>query len=133
MTQVLLAQTVVPRRADAVAVIGAGLEIAASGMGHRPIAERLGRTESTVRGWLRAFRSRAEEVRRFFTVAQVALAVDPDPPRPAGSAVGDAVFAVMAAAEAAAARWPGIFTVSRWEFACRCLHGGLLTCVSSGR
>lgn len=33
--------------------IGAGLEIAALGMGHRRIAAHLGLAEGTVRGWLR--------------------------------------------------------------------------------
>ncbi|MFJ8013790.1 hypothetical protein [Streptomyces sp. NPDC096339] len=45
-------------------MIGAGLEIAALGMGHRRIAAMLGLAESSVRGWLRAFTGRAEDERR---------------------------------------------------------------------
>lgn len=69
----LLAEVLGPRRADVAGVIGAGLEIAALGMGHRQVAAHLGRAKGTVRGWLRAFAGRAEEVRRHFTVALVAL------------------------------------------------------------
>lgn len=53
ITHVLLAEELWPRRADAAVVIGAGLEIAALGMGHRRIAAHLGLAEGTVRGWLR--------------------------------------------------------------------------------
>jgi hypothetical protein len=116
------------RRTDAADVIGAGLEIAAAGLGHRRIAARLGRAEDTVRSWVRRFRSRSEEVRRHFTVALVALADDPVMPEPAGTPVGDAVRAVTAAHEAAAARWPPLLTVSRWAFAGRAIGGRVLTC-----
>ncbi|MFD7054859.1 DUF6431 domain-containing protein [Streptomyces mirabilis] len=78
ITHVLLPETIWPRRADAAEVIGAGLEIAALGMGHRQVAAHLGRAEDTVRGWIRRFKGRSEDVRRYFTVALVALADDPD-------------------------------------------------------
>ena len=73
------------RRADAVRVIGAALAAAAAGLGHRPIAERLGRPAATMRGWLRRFASRAEVLRAGFTA--LACALDPDPllPGPAPS------------------------------------------------
>ena len=67
-THVLLPAWCLLRRADAAAVIGAALEAAAGGDGHRKIAGRLGRAASTVRGWLRRFAGRAEPVRVFFTV-----------------------------------------------------------------
>ncbi|WHM41529.1 DUF6431 domain-containing protein [Streptomyces sp. BPTC-684] len=125
-THVLLAEVVVPRRMDAAEVIGAGLEIAALGMGHRTIAAHLGRAEGTVRGWLRRFRLRAEDVRRHFTVVLVAVADDPVMPEPGGSPLSDAVFAVVAAHRAATTRWPDMHTVSRWEFAGRVTGGRLL-------
>ncbi|MFI6494798.1 hypothetical protein [Streptomyces sp. NPDC050564] len=78
---------------DAAEVIGAGLEIAALGMGHRQIAAVLGRADATVRGWIRRFRVRAEDVRRHFTVVLVALADDPVMPAPEGSPLADAVSA----------------------------------------
>ncbi|MFD7026428.1 hypothetical protein ACFWAR_00080 [Streptomyces sp. NPDC059917] len=96
-------------------MIGAGLEIAALGMGHRQVAAHLGLADSTVRGWLRAFAGRAEAVRRHFTVALVALADDPVMPNAAPSALADGVSAVAAAHHAAATKWPRMLTVSRWE------------------
>ncbi|MCX5130003.1 DUF6431 domain-containing protein [Streptomyces sp. NBC_00347] len=126
ITHVLLAEGLWPRRADAAVVIGAGLEIAALGMGHRQVAAHLGLAEGTVRGWLRAFARRAEAVRRHFTVALVALADDPVMPDAAASPFADAVSAVAAAHRAAAAKWPQVLTVSRWEFAGRAIGGRVL-------
>ncbi|WP_347122596.1 DUF6431 domain-containing protein [Streptomyces sp. 21So2-11] len=131
ITHVLLAQVVLPRRMDAASVIGAGLEIAARGMGHRTIAAELGLAEGTVRGWVRRFPFRAEDVRRHFTVALVALADEPVVPEASASTLADAVSAVVAAHRAAGAKWAGVNTVSRWEFAGRVIAGSLLTCASS--
>jgi hypothetical protein len=52
---VLLPEVLWPRRADAAEVIGAGLEIAALGRGHRQVAAHLGLSDGTVRGWIRRF------------------------------------------------------------------------------
>ncbi|MFE5539487.1 hypothetical protein ACFQ78_27560 [Streptomyces sp. NPDC056519] len=123
----LLAEVLWPRRADAAVVIGAGLEIAALGMGHRQVAAHLGLAEGTVRGWLRAFAGRAESVRRHFTVALVALADDPVMPDAAPSALADAVSVVAAAHRAAVTKWPHMLTLSRWEFAGRVIGGRILT------
>lgn len=73
MTHVLLATSCLLRRADGVDVIGAALRAKATGAGHRPIAERLGRPVSTVRGWLRAFARNAEMMRSVFTALLVQL------------------------------------------------------------
>ena len=81
-----------------------------------------------MRGWVRRFRHGSEEVRRFFTVALVALADDPVMPEPAGTPLAAAVAAVDAAHRAAAARWPRMLTVSRWAFAGRAIGGRVLTC-----
>ncbi|MFZ3544869.1 helix-turn-helix domain-containing protein [Streptomyces sp. 4.24] len=116
---------------DAAEVIGAGLEIAAQGMGHRQIAARLGLAEGTVRGWIRRFRRRAEDVRRYFTVALVALADDPVMPDAAASPLLDAVTAVAAAHRAAGVKWPQMNTVSLWAFAGRVIGGRVLTCIPS--
>ena len=51
-THVLLPAWCLLRRADAGEVVGAALEEAAAGGGHRKIAGLLGRPPSTVRGWL---------------------------------------------------------------------------------
>jgi Homeodomain-like domain len=60
VTQALLPWFVVYRRWDVVEVIGNALEMAAEGWGHRRIARMTGRPETTVRGWCRRFRERAE-------------------------------------------------------------------------
>ncbi len=95
-THVLLPVSVLARRADVVSVIGAALAGAAAGLGHRPIAELLGRP------------------------AALLCALDPDPqlPEPAGSQVADAVAAILAAAGAVARRWGrGALVLSAWELA----------------
>ena len=102
-THVLLPAWCLARRADAGEVIGLALEAKAAGSGHRVIAARLGRPASTVRGWLRAFARRAEQVRLVFTALAASLVTDPPLPAPAGSPLADAVAAVAAAAAAAAA------------------------------
>jgi hypothetical protein len=47
------------RRADAAPVVWWALAAHARGLGYRRIAQRLRRPQTTVRGWLRAFRSSA--------------------------------------------------------------------------
>jgi hypothetical protein len=121
-THVLLPAWCLSRRADAAVVIGAALEAAAAGGGHRKIAQVLGRPAATVRGWLRRFSGRAEAVRVFFTVLLAGTA--PDPVMPAGAA-GAAVSAVAGAAAAVAARWPRVGQVPVWA-AASAASGGLL-------
>ncbi len=122
-THVLLPACWLPRRADAVAVIGAALLAKAAGLGHRPIAVALGRPESTVRGWLRRFAGRAEGLRVWFTGLLHALDPEPEPITPRGSGFADAVEAIGRAAGAAVLRLsPGC----PWEFAARATGGGLL-------
>jgi hypothetical protein len=124
-THVLLPAWCLARRADAGEVIGLALEAWAAGQGHRPVAAVLGRPASTVRGWLRAFTRRAEQVRSVFTALAASLVTDPLLPVPAGPGVADAVAAAAAAA-AAAARVPGVGTVARWELAAAVTCGLLL-------
>ena len=95
---------------------------AARGQGFRSIAAASGVPEDTVRGRLRRFRSSAGRVRAGFTRLAGVLAVDPVPLDPAGSAAGDAVVAVVAAA----GRWPAL-TVSPWELAAVVTMGSLLS------
>ena len=124
-THVLLPAWCLARRADAGVVIGLALEAKAAGAGHRVIAERLDRPASTVRGWLRAFTARAEQVRSVFTALAASLVTDPPLPAPAGSPAADAVAAVAAAAAAAAAV-PGVGVVARWQLAAAVTCGLLL-------
>ncbi|MEH6376251.1 helix-turn-helix domain-containing protein, partial [Streptomyces sp. KLMMK] len=64
---------------DLAEVIGAALVAQASGAGARTIAGRLGRPVDTVRGWLRRFAGRAEQIRAYFTVLLVDAGVEPVP------------------------------------------------------
>ena len=128
-THVLLPAGMLARRADSAAVIGEALAGAAAGLGYRTIAARLGRAAATVRGWLRRFAARAEALRPAFTVLACALDADPLLPGPSGSAVADAVAAIVAAALAAARRWDGLLAsaVSPWELASAVTAGRLLS------
>jgi hypothetical protein len=128
----LLPEEVLLRRADATRVVGAGLEIAAAGLGYRRIAAVLGLPADTVRGWIRRFALRGEVIRSLFTVILVALAPDPVVPEPGGSVVADAVVAIEAAAVAARERWR-LPDLDRWLFACRVSRGGLLASPARGR
>lgn len=122
-THVLLAASWLPRRADAVSVIGAALLAKASGLGHRPIAASLGRPVSTVRGWLRRFTALAEEIRVWFTRVLYALDPQAGPLLPGVSGFADAVEAIGRAGAAAVVRLsPG----GPWEFAGRASGGRLL-------
>lgn len=126
-THVLLPLVGLSRRADTAAVIGAGLQARAEGLGQRRVAVLLGRALSTVRGWLRRFAGRAEAVRRVFTALLGDLDADPPVLEPAGSVFADAVAAVIAAAEAVGRRWGGsALVVSVWEVAAAVTDGRLL-------
>lgn len=129
-THVLLPVLLLVRRADTVAVIGAALVAKAAGGGHRRIAERLGRPPGTVRGWLRRFGARVEQVRMVFTLRTRALAPDPVLPGPAGSGWADAVAAVRAAAAAFMARFS--VEVPVWQVAVAVSAGRLLSPVWPG-
>jgi len=127
-THILLPVSSLLRRADAVEVVGAGLELAAVGWGCRRIAERLGRPVTTVRGWLRCWSLRAARTAAAFTSLLVALADDPASvlPAPAGSPARDAVCAVTGFAFAARARL-GMSKVPTWLLVCAACHGRLLS------
>lgn len=122
-THVLLPERWLLRRADAAAVIGAALEANAAGAGHRPIAARLRRPVSTVRGWLRRFAALAEATRAGFTRLLHALDPQASALTPRSSAVADALEAIGRAAAAAVVR---LSPVGPWEFAARATGGRLL-------
>ncbi len=124
VTHVLLPVVVLSRRADLAVVIGAALAARAAGAGHRRIALALGRPAETVRGWLRRFGGRLEQVRGVFTVWLRALDPDPAMPAAAGGAWADAVTVIGLVTAAAARRF--VLTVSPWEVAAAVSGGRLL-------
>jgi hypothetical protein len=120
---VLLPQLALARRQDEVAVIGEAIEASVAGEGFRRIAARLGACPETVRGWLRRFAGRAQEIRAHFTRCAVALDPELGAVLPAGSGVADALEAIAVAARA----WVLRFGPSEpWGIASRCSGGRLL-------
>jgi hypothetical protein len=118
-SNVLLPAWCVPGRCDDAETIGVALLAAAQGQGHRVIAAGLGRPASTVRGWLRAFRSQADALRQVAWSWQGRIEpVSDERQVPVGSPLGDALGALGAAA-AAARRVFGLdryATTSAWEY-----------------
>jgi hypothetical protein len=125
---VLLPVRMLVRRGDWAELIGRALELRAAGLGQRPIAAAVGVSRSTVRGWLSRFAEVAEQVRTHLT--RWALWLDPGLVRlePAGSPLGDAIAAVVAAGGAAASR---LGIGCRWRFASAATGGRLLCNTSS--
>lgn len=123
VTHVLLDARMLLRRADWVELIWRALRSAAAGMGGARIARQVGVARSTVRGWLSRFAAVVERVRAHFT--GWALWKDPGLSviEPAGTPMGDAVVAVVAAAQAADAE-------SSWQFV-SAATGGRLLCNTS--
>jgi hypothetical protein len=122
-THVLLPQLAFSRRQDEVAVIGEAIEASVAGEGFRRIAARLGSYPETVRGWLRRFAGRAEEIRALFTRCAVALDPELAAVMPAGGGVADALEAVAIAARAWVLRFG---PAEPWEIASRLSGGRLL-------
>lgn len=111
------------RRQDLVELIGRAVVARAAGDGQRPIAAAVGVARSTLRGWLSRLVERAGRIRAHFT--RWALWADPSLAgiEPAGTPVGDAVTAIVAAAQAVGA-------TSVWRFA-SAATGGRLLCNTS--
>jgi len=122
---VLLPVGVLLRRADTVAVVGKALAGKASGLGARPIAAAADRPLGTVRGWLRRFAGRAEQVRAWFIGLLVAVAADPVVPNAAGTVFADAVAAIEAVAGAVVDRF-ALREVTPWQVAGAVSAGRLL-------
>jgi hypothetical protein len=122
-THVLLAAAWLLRRADAASVIGSALLAKAAGAGHRLIAAALGRPASTVRGWLRRFGARAEQVRVLFTRLLHSLDPQAGPLLPRESVFADALEALGRAGAAGVRR---LSPRPPWEFASWASAGLLL-------
>lgn len=122
-THVLLPQIALARRQDEVSVIGEAIEAKVAGEGFRRIAARLGAYPETVRGWLRRFAERAEQIRAHFTRCAVALDPELGAVMPAGSDIADALEAIAVAARAWVLRFG---PAEPWEIASRVSGGRLL-------
>jgi transposase-like protein len=128
-THALLPGFLLARRLDAVDAIGCALGMACEGRGHRPIAAALGRAVSTVRGWLRRLRARADVLRGWFVGLAVAMAEPPAraPPEASPSPLGLLVRAIADAFLAARLRLgPGAVTGGVWAFSSAATSGRLL-------
>jgi hypothetical protein len=121
-THVLLPQLAFCRRRDEVSVIGEAIVANVGGEGFRPIAARLGACPETVRGWLRRFRRRAQEIRALFTRWAVMLDPELAVVMPAGGGIADALEAIGTTARAWVLRFG---PAEVWQVACR-LSGGCL-------
>jgi len=121
-THVLVPEVALVRRQDEVSVIGAAIEAKVAGQGYRRIARRLGVHADAVRGWLRRFAERADQIRAQFTRCAAWLDPEIGPVLPAGSRVADGLEALAVAARAWVLRFgPG----DPWQIASR-LSGGVL-------
>ena len=125
-THVLLPQLAFSRRQDEVGVIGSAIEANVAGEGFRSIAARLGAYPETVRGWLRRFAGRAEEIRAHFTCCAVALDPEFGAIMPAGGGVADALEAIAITARAWVLRFGSAEPAGPWEIASRFSGGRLL-------
>ena len=124
-TQVLLPASCLPRRHHEVTTIGHALQAHADGQGHRPIAASLGLAEDTVRGWLRAARARAEELRCLAT--RLLPQLDPcfGAIVPRRSVLADAVEALGLTAAAVVRRLG--YTDPPWQIIAALTRGRLLS------
>ena len=125
-THVLLPQLAFSRRQDEVAVIGSAIEANVAGEGFRSIAARLGAYPETVRGWLRRFAGRAEEIRAHFTRCAVVLDPELGAIMPAGGGVADALEAIAITGRAWVLRFGLAEPAGPWEIASRFSGGRLL-------
>ena len=130
VTHVLLDVRLASRRADAAEVIAASVERkVALGWGHRKIGAWLGRPETTVRGWLRAFARSASRIAERFTLLVVRDAPDAVTlwPRPSGSLLAAALSALHAYAEALGRRFGVIGSVAWVRAGIAATDAGLFT------
>jgi len=126
-THALLPGFLLARRLDAVDAVGFALRMAGEGRGYRPIAVALGRALTTVRGWLRRFRLRADVLRGWFVGLAVELSEPPARAPPACSPLGLVVRAIADAFLAARLRLgPGAVTGGVWAFSSAATTGRLL-------
>lgn len=126
-THVLVPGVMLPRRADAVEVIGEALAASAAGEGYRPIAARLGRPAATVRGWVRRFTARVQmtvqhAMRSLIRFDLGVVRIESDP---AATPV-QAALRLLGAAAVAVEGYFGVSARSSWQLASALCSGRLL-------
>jgi len=127
-THVLVPDSTLVRRRDALVSIGAALLAKAGGKGRRRIGRELSVHPDTVRGWLRRFALLAERWRAHCRAWAHALDASLPAIIPAGSAFADALSAIGLAVSAATRRFgprPG------WGWEATITGGALLSNTSS--
>jgi transposase-like protein len=124
----LVPDVLLARRLDGVETVGPGLALAASGLGLRAVARRLGVPHTTARSWWRRFRARAPTL----TAALVALAVglDGEPVDLAADGAAAALAALAVAWGRARRRW-GERVGAVWRFWSRVTGGRALATTTS--
>lgn len=117
VTHVLLPAVLLVRRADSAARIGAGLRLAARGVGFRRIAVLLGTPADTVRRWLRRARVNAAVVAAMIQAAVTVFdpLARPLAAWPVGGVLGGLVAAVGSLAAALRVRFGAAVTVAPWS------------------
>ncbi|MGE5289748.1 MAG: DUF6431 domain-containing protein [Micromonosporaceae bacterium] len=128
VSHALLPAFVLAWRLDVAETVGAVItEVTGGVCGVRPAAVRAGVPDTTARGWVRRFGSRARELGVGF--AALAVALGGEPVRPPGEPRGFALAAI-GAAFGAAASLPGWLAVGLWGFA-SAVSGGRLIAAST--
>jgi hypothetical protein len=127
-THILLPTVALLRRFDVAEAIGEALALKAAGWGHRRIAAGFGIPSTTVRDWLRRFALRAEAIRVHFTALAYLIDSSLGAIEPRGSPQGDAVEAMVVAADCTARRFG---PVPLWRFVSGATGGRLLSNTSS--
>ena len=126
-THALLPGFLLGRRLDVVDAVGCALGMAADGRGYRPIAAALGVPGSTVRGWLRRLRARADVLCGWFVGLAVGLSEPPARAPPERSGLALLMRAIADAFLAARLRLgPGAVRGGVWAFCSAATTGRLL-------
>jgi transposase-like protein len=131
VTHVVLDAGLLPRRAYTAELAGRALIAAATGSGHRRVARQLDVPDGTVRGWIRAARRSAGQLRAIGVRAVVALDPEALPARALADPLASALDALGAAASAMGARF-GLQEASAWARVTVLTRGRLLSLSPDG-
>ena len=122
-TQVLLPEILFIRRTYTAEVIGGALLDNAEGISANLIAKKLDIPFMTVRGWLRRFNKKADEIAKEFMSLALSLNASLNEVSPTGSKFKDAINAIGLAIEAYRVR---LGDLKHWSMVSRVTKGALL-------